>query len=130
MNPDVTIVLSGPKQRQPQLLKTLESEGVHLAEPSSHGLPDDGSFAWITALAEDVDHVAGIAEKAGWNLRLHWSTPKCGKCVGSGQHNGDDCDECNGHGLSNRKPEKAPSALDWLTGQGVTPAEFRKWMEG
>ena len=104
-----TFSLSGPRQRQPALLKTLEHEGL-MIEPDghhSHGLlPGDDS--WLTVLGDDVDHVVGVVEGHGWALRNHWLLPSGG----------------------NVRPEKPLHPLDWLTSQGVTPAEFRKWMEG
>jgi hypothetical protein len=104
-----TFSLSGPRQRQPALAKTIEAEGLTV-EPDgyhSHGLPP-GDESWLTVLGDDVDHVVGVAEGHGWALRNHWTTPAGG----------------------NVRPEKPLHPLDWLTSQGVTPAEFRKWMEG
>ena len=105
---DWTVLLSGPLAQRAPLLATLNRSGVTIGDnpaSDSRGLPhDDPTVGWITARHEDVDHVAGLAQSAGWVLRAHWHTPKCVACAGHGRIADAACLNCAGTGRTEKRP--------------------------
>lgn len=116
--PDWTVVLSGPLAQRPVVLSALERAGLTL-EPSGnsrgyhYGLPDDDpSVGWVAVRHEDVNDVVEHVARSGWQLRLHWPTPDCGACHGTGHVNHGtsglgSCLHCGGKGATN-KPVPSP----------------------
>lgn len=114
---DWMLTLSGPLARRAPLLASLARAGVDVEQDHGpHGLPaEDASVGWLHVRHHDVDAVAAEAQRAGWALRAHWPTPKCGVCGGIGKANGPaglgDCLHCAGTG---RTPKRAPTAEERL----------------
>jgi hypothetical protein len=120
--PESTCLLSGPLAQRGPLMASLERAGARL-EPDqgsrghAHGLPDDdASQGWIAVRHADVDHVVSFASRAGWALRLHWNTPYCRVCEGSGKANHGTsglgtCLHCEGSGKTNRPPKSPEQQL-------------------
>lgn len=115
---DWTIVLSGPLNARPPLLKALERAAAGMQdmppddEPPSHGLAaGEPTVGWVTVLHADIDQIADLAKKHRWALRMHWPTPKCKVCSGHAVRNGKPCPYCLGVGKTNRKPV-APEPVD------------------
>lgn len=111
--PDWMILLSGPVGRRAGLLAALSGAGVDVEQAHEpHGLPDeDATTGWVCARHGDVDEVVAHAARAGWSLRMHWPTPRCGVCAGAGKANGPDglgaCLHCSGVGRTS-KPAPTP----------------------
>lgn len=117
---DWTVVLSGPLAQRQVVLAALDRAGLRLEGADSHrgvfyGLPDsDPSVGWVGARHRDVNEVVDVAKRAGWTLRLHWPTPDCRACGGTGRVNGptgiSSCLHCQGTGRTNKplpSPEQA-----------------------
>lgn len=105
---DWTVALSGPLATRAPLLAGLSNSGIGVDWPvemhHGHGLPDttdgeaDPTVGWILARTPDLDVMADELGRAGWVVRMHWPTPRCGACQGHGQVNGEDCTHCDGIG--------------------------------
>ena len=120
---DTTAVFSGPLAQRGVVLGDFERAGAVL-EPSlaqrgePYGLPDtDPSVGWVAARGS-LEDLRAIASRAGWALRLHWRTPDCRACGGTGRVNGSSglvpCDHCEGLAKTNRP---LPSAEERLAAQ-------------
>ena len=113
MSDDWMVLLSGPLAQRAGLLATLAAAGVDVEQAHEpHGLPDEGpTVGWVCARHADVDKVVTHAARAGWSLRMHWPTPRCGVCAGVGKANGPaglgDCLHCGGVGRTS-KPAPTP----------------------
>lgn len=59
---------------------------------------DDPTIGWILARHPNVNGFADEPTRAGWTLRMHWPTPRCGACNGHGRFNDQDCAHCQGRG--------------------------------
>lgn len=111
--PDWTVVLSGPLAQRAVVLSALERAGMAL-EPSlgtrghSYGLPDeDPSVGWVAVRHESLAAAQALAGRSGWTLRLHWPTPDCRACGGTGRVNHGTsglgtCLHCQGSARTNR----------------------------
>ena len=117
MPDDLMILLSGPLATRAPLLAALANDGIDVDQTHEpHGLLDDEpGTGWICTRHGDLEHVRAHADRAGWSLRMHWNTPRCGACGGAGKANGPEghgaCLHCGGKG---RTPKPAPSREDQL----------------
>ena len=123
METDTTVVFSGPLAQRGVVMADFERTGAIL-EPAEaqrgepYGLPDDDpSVGWVAARGP-LEELRAIAYRAGWALRLHWHTPNCRACEGTGRVNGPagltTCEHCAGHGKTNRP---VPTAEERLAAQ-------------
>lgn len=114
---DWMILLSGPLAQRGPLLAALDREGVDVEQAHNpRGLPDttDGSadptVGWIAARHPSVDEVVDTASRAGWALRMHYPTPRCGACEGLTTIAGTPCLHCSGTGRTD-KPTPTPEQV-------------------
>lgn len=116
-------MLSGPKAQQAPVLASLNRTGVNLSEGQPEKDPSYGcegdqpepTVGWVTCRHADVDQVAATAARHRWVLRLHWPTPSCRVCPGTGLANGEaglqTCGHCDGTGRTNRTPPDSTGLL-------------------
>src|ERR1035441_462100 len=108
MAKETTLVLSGPANRRTQALARLEKAGAlfesQTRSSQSQGLPGDEKLAWVNCSLEHIDRVGKLP--AGWQLRLHWPTPKCLGCSGVGKVGAATCLRCTGAGVANNNVKR------------------------
>lgn len=109
---DWTVVLSGPLTHRGPLLASLQQAGITV-EPDQgprgnpYGLPDDDpTLGWVACRHTDLNDATAASVRCGWALRMHWPTPACWACAGTGRVNGPDglgaCLHCTGNGHTNK----------------------------
>jgi hypothetical protein len=121
---DLTVVVCGPVARRAPLMVDLERAGATL-EPDQGArghhwgfadLRDDPTFGTVACRHGDLNRVAEIAGRAGWQLRMHWQTPDCPVCDGAGRTSVGTaglgvCLHCDGIGRTNRPAKHAEQLL-------------------